>query len=297
VPPQLLAPQPVPAAPLQPPQGAQPSAPKIVITPPPPQRTPKIQKRHLEAIPEEDEATGSRHPKIEAEDVLAAQGASGGSPPKTLDQLGQRRWADFPTSDDEQLRDIFEQLALSHREKTIIKVSPSSCEDTTPAFQSAVSSPQTPKPVLSPPGAAAGPPSQRTRQMEKDLANTLYKRQLEAEALEKKKKKELAQETEDRKKAEDELVKAIYKQSLEAKIKEKQRQTEIKKEKKWSLLPRLLSESHSCVGFFPLSLRLFLIMLSWRKSAKWLGPYLTFTPLFPSTSRDWLRPSKISTTT
>ncbi len=68
--------------------------------------------------------------------------------------------------------------------------------------------------------------------MEKDLANTLYKRLLEAEALEKKKKKELAQEKKDCKKAEDELVKAIYKQSLEAEIKEKQRQKEIKKEKK-----------------------------------------------------------------
>ena len=35
-------------------------------------------------------------------------------------------------------------------------------------------------------GATAGPPSQRTRQMEKDFANTQYKRLLEAEALEKK---------------------------------------------------------------------------------------------------------------
>jgi hypothetical protein len=40
------------------------------------------------------------------------------------------------------------------------------------------------------------PPSQRTRQMEKDFANTQYKCLLEAEALEKKKKKELATEKE-----------------------------------------------------------------------------------------------------
>jgi hypothetical protein len=66
----------------------------------------------------------------------------------------------------------------------------------------------------------------------KDLANTLYKWLLETEALEKKKKKELAQENKNRKKAEDELVKAIYRQSLEAEVKEKQRQKEIKKEKK-----------------------------------------------------------------
>jgi hypothetical protein len=57
--------------------------------------------------------------------------------------------------------------------------------------------------------------------MEKDFANTQYKRLLEAEALEKKKKKELAQEIKDRKKAEDKIVKAIYKQSLENKIKNK----------------------------------------------------------------------------
>jgi hypothetical protein len=55
-------------------------------------------------------------------------------------------------------------------------------------------SPKSPKPQLSPPGATAGPPSQCTWQMEKDLANTLYKRLLEAEALEKKKKKELKKE-------------------------------------------------------------------------------------------------------
>jgi hypothetical protein len=234
VPPQLLAPQPIPAAPLQLPQGAQSLTPKIVIMPPPHQRTPKIQKRRLEAIPEEDEATGSPRPKIEAEDVLAAQCASGGGSPQTLEQLGQRRRADFPTSDDEQLRDVFEQLALSPERKPSLMSPPSSGEDTTPVFQSALSSPKTPKPVLSPhPGAAAGPPSQRTLQMEKDLANTLYKRLLEAEALEKKKKKkELAQEKKDQKKAEDELVMAVYKQSLEAEIREKQKQKDLKKEKK-----------------------------------------------------------------
>jgi hypothetical protein len=66
--------------------------------------------------------------------------------------------------------------------------------------------------------------------MEKHLANTLYKWLLETEALEK--KKELAQEKKDRKKAEDKLVKTIYRQSLEAEVREKQRQKEIKKEKK-----------------------------------------------------------------
>jgi hypothetical protein len=40
--------------------------------------------------------------------------------------------------------------------------------------------------------AEAGPPSQRTRQMEKELEKTLLKRYEEAKALEKKKKKEKA---------------------------------------------------------------------------------------------------------
>jgi hypothetical protein len=80
-----------------------------------------------------------------------------------------------------------------------------------------------PKPASpSPKRIAAGPSSQRTRQMEKDFANTQYKRLLEAEALEKKKKKELAKEKE--------LAKAVYRQSLEAEKKAKVKK-EIKKEK------------------------------------------------------------------
>ncbi len=67
-------------------------------------------------------------------------------------------------------------------------------EDNFPAQKPAHS---TPKPApLSPPKVATGPPCQRTRQMEKDFAQTHYKRLLEAEALEKKKKKEVAKEQE-----------------------------------------------------------------------------------------------------
>jgi hypothetical protein len=174
VPPQLLAPQPVQAAPLQLPQGVQPPVLKIVITPPLSQRTPKVQKCCLEAIPEEDEATGSQRPKIKDANVPAAQGSSGGGSPQTLDQLGRRRRADSPQSADEQLRDIFEQLALSPERKPSL-MSPLPPEMKQHPFFNPLSSPNTPKPVLSPPGAATGPPSQRTRQMEKDLANTLYK--------------------------------------------------------------------------------------------------------------------------
>ncbi len=89
----------------------------------------------------------------------------------------------------------------------------------------------TPKPAPpSPKGVAAGPPSQRTRQMEKDFATTQYKRLLEAEALEKKKRKELAKEKDEKIKQEKELAKAIYHQSLEAEKKAKVKKA-IKKEK------------------------------------------------------------------
>jgi hypothetical protein len=217
---------------LQPPQAIQPAIPNIVITPPPPQRTPQVQKQRLEAIPEEDEATGSRRPKIEAEDVSPAQGASGGGLSPTMEQLGRRGREDSDSDSDERLRDVFKKLNLTPEHELLI-ASPASSEDKLPVFKTAPSTPNTPKPAPpSPKGAQAGPPSQRTRQMEKDFANTQYKRLLEAEALEKKKKKELAQEIKNRKKAEDEIVKAIYKQSLENEIKEKQRLKQLKKEKK-----------------------------------------------------------------
>ncbi len=90
VPPQCPAPQRIQAAPLQPLQVVQPPVPKIVVTPFPLQGTPKMQKRRLKAIPEDDKSTGSRRPKIKAEDV-SAQGASGGGSPQTLEQLGRER--------------------------------------------------------------------------------------------------------------------------------------------------------------------------------------------------------------
>jgi hypothetical protein len=231
VPPQLLAPQPVPVVPLQPPQGVQPPAPKIVITPPPHQRTPTIQKRRLEAIPEDDEATGSRRPKIEAEDVPEAQGAAGGGPPKTLDQPGRRGREDSDSDTDERLRDVFEKLNLTPEHELFV-ASPASSEDEFPVFKTAPSTPTTPKPAPpSPKGAQAGPPSQRTRQMEKDFANTQYKRLLEAEALEKKKKKELAKEKEAKLKQERERSKAVYRQLVEAEKSERKIKKELKKEK------------------------------------------------------------------
>ena len=88
-----------------------------------------------------------------------------------------------------------------------------------------------PKPAPpSPLGATGGPPSQRTRQMEKDFANTQYKRLLEAEALEKKKRKELAKEKELKIKQEKDQAKAVYRQLLDAEKSAKVKK-EIKKEK------------------------------------------------------------------
>ncbi len=91
VPPQLPAPQPVQAAQLQPSQGVQLPVLKIAITPPPPQHTPKVQKRRPKAIPEEDEATGSRRPKIEDMDIPAIEVSPGDSSPQAQGQLGRRR--------------------------------------------------------------------------------------------------------------------------------------------------------------------------------------------------------------
>jgi hypothetical protein len=98
---------------LQPPQAVQPAIPNIVITPPPSQRTPQVQKQRLQAIPEEDEATGSRRPKIEAEDISPTQGASGGGLSPKMEQLGQRGWEDSDSDTDERLRDVFEKLNLT----------------------------------------------------------------------------------------------------------------------------------------------------------------------------------------
>jgi hypothetical protein len=190
-----------------------------------------VQKRQLEAIPEEDEATGSRRPKIEAEDVSPTQGASGGGLSPTMEQLGRRGREDSDSETDERLRDVFRKLNLTPEHELLI-ASPASSEDTLPVFKTTPSTPSTPKPAPpSPKGAQAGPPSQRTRQMEKDFASTQYKRLLEAEVLEKKKKKELAKEKEAKIKQEREQSKAVYRQHVEAEKSERKVKKEIKKEK------------------------------------------------------------------
>jgi hypothetical protein len=88
VPPQLPAGQPIQPAPMQPQPVAPVAVPQIVVTPLPPDRTPKVQKRRLPAIPEEDEATATRCPKVENPDSPAAIHSPGGSPPQAHVQLG-----------------------------------------------------------------------------------------------------------------------------------------------------------------------------------------------------------------
>jgi hypothetical protein len=145
-----------------------------------------------------------------------------------MEQLGRGGREDSDSDSDERLREVFKKLNLTPEHELLI-ASPASSDDELPVFKTAPSTPNTPKPAPpSPKGVTAGPPSQRTRQMEKDFVNTQYKRLLEAEALEKKKKKELAREKEEKIKQEKEFVRDVYRRSLEA---EKKVKKEIKKEK------------------------------------------------------------------
>jgi hypothetical protein len=190
-----------------------------------------VQKRRLPAIPEEDEATATRRPKVEVPGSPEIKTSPGGSPPQENVQLGRRRHRDLSPGNDEKLRGVFEQLNLTP-DFELLEASPASSDDDEPVFPPLKAEPQSPmRPKPAPPspkGVAAGPPSQRTWQMEKVFPNTQYKHLLEAEALEKKKKKELAKEKEEKIKQEKELAKAVYRQSLEA---EKKVKKEIKKEK------------------------------------------------------------------
>ncbi len=96
--------------------------------------------------------------------------------PQKMEQLGHRGRSDSDSDSDERLREVFEQLNLTPEHELLI-ASPASSEDEDafPVFKTASSSPLTPKPAPpSPMGVQAGPPSQRTWQMERDFANTQY---------------------------------------------------------------------------------------------------------------------------
>jgi hypothetical protein len=232
LPPQLPVGQLIQPALVQPQPAAPVAVPQIIVTPPPLDRTPNVQKRWIPTIPEEDEATATRQPKVENPDFPAAASSPGGSPPQAHIRLGWQRHRDPAGDDDDRLREVFEQLNLT-TEFELLEASPTSSDDepASSAFKIEPQSPTTPKRAPpSPLGATGGPPSQRTRQMEKDFANTHYKWLLEAEALEKKKRKELAKEKEIKIKQEKDQAKAVYRQLVDTEKKTKVKK-EIKKEK------------------------------------------------------------------
>ncbi len=168
----------------------------IVITPPPQPFTPVVRKRHrLEAfpvIPEEDK----EDEPLEAHRPCLADPSP--SPPASPDSGSTDDFNTPPSSPNkaerkggtkgEDLSSAFRRLAVSadadlrqHRGEI-----PSDVRG-----EGAAKIPGSSK-LLQHGLAEAGPPSQRTRQMEKELERPLLKRYEEAKALEKKKKKEKA---------------------------------------------------------------------------------------------------------
>ncbi len=129
--PQLPAGQPIQPALVQPQPVAPVALPRVVITPPPQDRTPKVQKRRLPAIPEEDEATATRRPKVEVPGSLEVKTSPGGSPPQEDVQLGRRRHRDLSPGNDKKLRGVFEQLNLTP-EFELLEASPASTDDDEP---------------------------------------------------------------------------------------------------------------------------------------------------------------------
>jgi hypothetical protein len=192
LPPQLPAPQPNQPALLPLPVVPRNSPPWIVVMPPPPRRTPEVQKCCLPAIPEDDEPVETRRPRFEDVDIPATKVPLGGSPYKVEVQLRWGGQPDLRQPAAEGLWHAFEHLALSPDQKE--RVGPAEIPTFSPGER--VSPEFGPTILVSNKlsKAAAGPLSHRTWWMENNLANTLLKRLKEAEALEKKKKKELKKE-------------------------------------------------------------------------------------------------------
>jgi hypothetical protein len=199
-PPVLPAPPPAapPQLPPQPPVASlQPPHPAILAAPPPKPFAPAGRKRHrLEAIPEEDEPLEAHRPRL-AEPLpsppsplppppsLPSSSSSDDfdTPPSSPSRAERRR-----KSNKEDLSDTFGHLALSG-DVDLRKQGDEIPSDTRGEGATKIPGPSK---FLQHGLAEAGPPSQRTRQMEKELEKTLLKRYEEAKALQKKKKKEKA---------------------------------------------------------------------------------------------------------
>jgi hypothetical protein len=188
-----------PVLPAQPPAAAaaqQLPPPLIVVTPPPQPFTPIGRKRHrFEAIPaipeedEEDEPLNVHRPRLADPSPSPPASTSSDStdnfntPPSSPNKAERKRgtkgedpssaFGRLAVSADADLRKRRDEIRSDARGEGAPKIPGSS-----KFLQHGL--------------AEAGPPSQRTRQMEKELEKTLLKRYGEAKALEKKKKKEKA---------------------------------------------------------------------------------------------------------
>jgi hypothetical protein len=156
--------------------------PIIVVTPPPRPFAHDSRKRPwLEAIPEADEPREPQRQRLA--ELPSSSSEDYDTPPDTPARAGAPAPRKF---DREDLPSAFGRLALSP-------------DANLPARRNEIPPDQRGEGATEKPGpsklfqhqlAEAGPPSQRTRQMEKELEKTLLKRYEEAKALEKKKKKE-----------------------------------------------------------------------------------------------------------
>jgi hypothetical protein len=184
-------PPPPPAPPAQPPAAAaaqQPPPPLIIVTPLPQPFTPISRKPHrLETIPEEDEPLEAHRPRLAEPSPSPPSPASSDSaddfntPPSSPNKAERKRG-----TKSEDLSSAFGRLAVS-ADADLRQRRGKIPFDT--RGEGAAKIPGSSK-FLQHGLAEARPPSQRTRQMEKELEKTLLKRYEEAKALEKKKKKE-----------------------------------------------------------------------------------------------------------
>jgi hypothetical protein len=190
-----------PQAPAQPAQAPAAVAPQqlppplIVVTPPPQPSPPVGRKRHrFEAFPtiqeeEEDEPREAHRPRpADVSPSLSASADSDNTDDFNTPPSSPRKAERGGGGRGEEISSALRRLAISadaDSQQRENKIPPDA------RGEGAAKVPGPPK-LFQHGLAEAGPPSQRTRQMEKDLETTLLKRYEEAKALEKKKKKEKA---------------------------------------------------------------------------------------------------------
>jgi hypothetical protein len=201
---QVIPPPPAIPAPVQHPPiiAAAPPPPIIIVTPPPERAAPVGQKRPgLEAIPEEDEEE-EEQPELQGAGYRSpASSSSASSPNASFNNEDYRTPLDTPACPARKSGSPFgargeaflaelERLALaSATDFPGRKLEVHTNEGGEGAAKVLGAAKPFPRQL-----AEAGPPSQRTRQMQKDLEQTLLKRYEESKALEKKKKKEIKKE-------------------------------------------------------------------------------------------------------